>query len=369
MSEPKTHIAIVVPGGIGTGENNEGVPVLEQLIQRLSVHHSITVFSLFKVNTSYSADTFEMVSIHSKNYLLRFFYFLFEFQKHHKRKKFKILHGFWTLPSGLFAVIISKLFRVKSIVIVLGGDAASVPEINYGELRRWHTRKLVLWSLRNAGGVITLTHYLKLNLQKAGLTRQVKVIPWGIDISNFLFNPKPIGDVIRFLNVGNLEPVKDQITALKCFSIIAKKFNARLIIIGTGSLERELKKLALELKIDHLCEFIGRVPYSEMKKFYHEADVLLHTSLSEGQSEVVTEAMSCGLLVSGTSVGLIFDLPDYCVSVECQQYESLANATIRILKNHQEVQHLRENGHRWSRNHSIDWTVDQLTDLIRNFSH
>ena len=79
MKEVKKNIALIIPGGIGTGAYNMGVPVLEQLIKLLSQDYSITVFSLFAVNHDYSASGFKLISIPAKNsisksiQLLKFF--------------------------------------------------------------------------------------------------------------------------------------------------------------------------------------------------------------------------------------------------------------------------------------------------------
>ena len=106
-----------------------GIPVLEQLVKLISKECSITVFSLFKVNSDYQAKGFKLISIPSRNSIIKSIQLFFTFHKHHKKNKFTVIHGFWALPSGLLAVVLGKLFRIKSIVSVLGGDAANLPEI------------------------------------------------------------------------------------------------------------------------------------------------------------------------------------------------------------------------------------------------
>jgi glycosyltransferase involved in cell wall biosynthesis len=357
----------VVPGGIGTGKNNIGVPVLEKIVKLLSEKYSITVFSLFKVNENYEAQGFELVSIHSIFFLLKFIRFLFHFQKQHQAKKFALIHGFWTLPSGLFAVVASKLFKCKSVVSVLGGDAVALPEIEYGELRRWLPEKLILWSLRNTDQVIALTKFLVKNLETHGLIRKVKIIPWGVDTTVFVFRKRIFNDEVKFLHIGNLSPVKDQETLIKTFAQILKLRKANLTLIGEGVMERKLKELAKALLVNDHITFLPPVSYSEIVAYYDRCDILLHTSLSEGQSEVVTEAMSCGMLVCGTAVGLLHDLPEACIIAPIKEPELLAEKILKTLDDKNEIESKVELARKWAHEHSLFWTVNRIAEEYESF--
>ena len=360
----KIQIAIIVPGGIGTGKNNIGLPVMERLIKLLAQDFEITVFSLFKVNKDYATDGFALIDCGAPNLLLRVIKFFTAFKQINRKRKFRLVHGFWVLPSGLLAVVTGKIFKIKSVVSVLGGDAISLPEINYGQLRRWLPRRLVLWSLRQADVVICLTHYLLDNLKGIGLKRQdARIIPWGIDHSLFSFRQKPLSRPIKFLHIANLSPVKDQTTLLKAFKIISDQVPSLLTIIGEGVSELSIKALAHDLNLDDKITFKGLMPYEVLPSYYHKADVLLLTSLSEGQSEVVTEAMNCGVLVCGTKVGLMYDQPTCCVSVHIQDYEKLGNEILKLLSDTKRMNAIRQNAYAWSLSHPIHWTVEELSKI------
>ena len=107
------------------------------------------------------------------------------------------------------------------------------------------------------------------------------------------------------------------------------------------------------------------MPYEDLVSHYHQADVLLHTSLSEGQSEVVTEAMSCGVLVCGTKVGLMYDQPTCCISVPVQEAEMLAQEVLKILHDAGRINMIRRNAYAWSSAHSIYWTAAEVSKLYR----
>ena len=56
------------------------------------------------------------------------------------------------------------------------------------------------------------------------------------------------------------------------------------------SLENEAKKL----NIDKFIQFIGRVPHNEMPNLLAQADIYVSTSLHDGTSVSLLEAMACG---------------------------------------------------------------------------
>jgi len=365
--EEKIRIAIIIPGGIGTGHNNIGVPVMERLIKLLVRDFQITVFSLFKINKDYIPLGFEIISIDSPNRFVRFVTFFSIFIRENRKKKFQIVHGFWALPSGLLAVLVGKFLRIKSVVSVLGGDAIALPQINYGQLQRWLPRKLVLLTLGHSNEVICLTHYLVNNLKSTGLKREgLKVMPWGVDTSLFDFREKQITPPVQFLHIANLNYVKDQDTLLRAFKIISDNVSSRLTVIGEGVLEESIKALATELELADKVQFKGLMPYEELPNQYKVADLLLHTSLSEGQSEVVTEAMSCGVVVCGTRVGLMHDLPTCCISVPVEEYEALAKEVLKLLNEPERIKKIREDAHTWALSHSTEWTTYELGIVYRH---
>jgi glycosyltransferase involved in cell wall biosynthesis len=357
----RKRIAMIIPGGIGTGKDNIGVPVLERIVKMLVVKFEVVVFSLFPVNADYHPEGFQLVSISGTSRIGRYWKLFRQFRRLHRRHRFDAIHGFWILPSGFLAVVFGKIFGVKSLVSVLGGDAVSLPVIEYGQLRNNLSRRLIFRTLKHAGHVLPLTHYLVDNLKREGFKRKdIDVIPWGIDTGLFTYRPKSLSSPVQFLHIGNLNWVKDQATLLRAFRIIHENISAHLTIIGEGPQEQALRSLCASLGLEHAVSFEPLRPYHTLPASYHQADVLLHTSLSEGQCEVVTEAMSCGVLVCGTCVGLMSDLPECCITVPLKDHEGLAREVLSLLKNFPRQQQLRESAHAWTTVHSIQWTVNEI---------
>jgi glycosyltransferase involved in cell wall biosynthesis len=135
-----------------------------------------------------------------------------------------------------------------------------------------------------------------------------------------------------------------------------------LIIVGSGVDYDKVMGWIAGHRLENV--FIKEpVPYEQLSTIYHSADVLLHTSLSEGQSEVVTEAMSCGLPVCGTRVGLMHDLPECCVTADVRDYKTLAEKTIALMKDQERMNEIRMKAQHWTSQHDITWTSKQLMSL------
>jgi len=354
---------MIVPGGIGTGKDNIGVPVLQGLVKLICTHYDLTIFQLSKPNDDFRAEGFELVSVYNPSPFIRLIRFPFIFRGHHKRKKFTSVHGFWGIPAGLLAVVVGKMSGIKSIVSLLGGDAAGLPQIDYGRLHKPLLRRLTFWTLRNATHANALTQYLVNNLKSYGFNGTVEIIPWGVDKDLFDYHPKAPNKEVIFLHVANLHPVKDQETLLRAFKIISDNITSKLVIIGSGIDHDKVISTINNLALSDKVIIKDPVPYGKLSSFYHNADILLHTSLSEGQSEVVTEAMSCGLVVCGTNVGLIHDLPGCCVSVEVGDYRALAERTIQLLNDPGRMNEIRMKAHHWTLQHDITWTARKLMNL------
>ena len=254
----KQRVAVIIPGGIGTGRDNIGVPVLEQIISLLAQDFDVTVFQLFKVNRGYTARGFNLIEVYSTSPVLKYIRLFSIFRKVHRQQKFDVVHGFWILPNGFFSVLFGKFFGIKSIVSILGGDAISLPQIKYGQLQKPLYKKLIFWTLRHADRANALTHYLINNLRNAGFERKdFEVIPWGIDTEVFRYVDKPLQNPIRFLHIANLHPVKDQRTMLLAFDKIRKEIPSKLLMIGEGVLEDDLRKLILEFDLRAYVEMMG----------------------------------------------------------------------------------------------------------------
>ena len=104
----------------------------------------------------------------------------------------------------------------------------------------------------------------------------------------------------KIITSGRIVPQKDYPTLLNSFSLYLQKDpQAYLVILGTGALETEIKKLSGELNIADHVTFAGFV--SEPLSYIKQADIFLMTSAWEGFCNVIVEALYCGLNIVSTN--------------------------------------------------------------------
>lgn len=109
-----------------------------------------------------------------------------------------------------------------------------------------------------------------------------------------------------FVTVGRLSIEKAQSRLLECFAVVSRQVSARLIVIGSGFLESELRALAVRLGIADRVLFTGQRsnPLNIVKK----SDTFVMTSKHEGQPMVLGEAMVLGKRIISTDLPGVRDL-------------------------------------------------------------
>jgi glycosyltransferase involved in cell wall biosynthesis len=118
---------------------------------------------------------------------------------------------------------------------------------------------------------------------------RVHAIPNGIDIPGDV-RRQPRNGVIHFLSMGRLDPEKGVDQTIRAFAALSAHTPVRLTILGDGPCRQELEALSRRLKQEKRIVFTGAV--ADVTPYLREADVYLSTSVSEGMSNALLEAMS-----------------------------------------------------------------------------
>jgi sugar transferase (PEP-CTERM/EpsH1 system associated) len=129
---------------------------------------------------------------------------------------------------------------------------------------------------------------------------RVLTIRNGIDVSRFSYaGPRQGGPVVT---VARLSPEKDLATLVRAAALAAKERPAfRLEIAGDGPCLLELQKLVRTLGVGEHVRFLGEV--RDVPSVLARASLFALSSVSEGISLTLLEAMARGLPVVATRVG------------------------------------------------------------------
>jgi glycosyltransferase involved in cell wall biosynthesis len=130
--------------------------------------------------------------------------------------------------------------------------------------------------------------------------RIVRTLPNGIDLARF--DPPETRDGGPVVTVARLSPEKDITTLLRAAALaVAEDPSFRLEIAGDGPCGAELRRTASHLGLDGCVHFHGQV--RDVRALLARAGLFVLSSLTEGVSLTLLEAMACGLAVVATHVG------------------------------------------------------------------
>jgi glycosyltransferase involved in cell wall biosynthesis len=167
--------------------------------------------------------------------------------------------------------------------------------------RLWAQRVLA----RMAHHIVPVNDVIAAHVSKAWKLdgRRMTVIPNGVDLARFRTAPKQVSDsgtiggkAFSLGMVGRLDDVKDigcALRALRLLSDGAQGEGLRLILVGSGPMEADLRAEAERLGVSRQVEFAG--PHADVENWYPRFDLYLNTSVYEGMSNTLLEAMAAGL--------------------------------------------------------------------------
>lgn len=143
--------------------------------------------------------------------------------------------------------------------------------------------------------------------------KKLSVIPNGVDIEYWksdrdvrIAARQELGfnDEFVWLTVGRLDPVKDHGTLLLAFATLPA--NARLLIAGSGPLERALRLFAVRLGIGRRVQFLGFE--QDVLRWMQLADAFVLCSQWEGLPMALLEAAACELPTVLTDIPAVREL-------------------------------------------------------------
>ena len=280
-----------------------------------------------------------------------------------------VLHAHSPVLNALPALWVGRRLGIPVIyeVRAFWEDAAvDLGTSREGGLRYRISRALETFAFRHARHVTTICAGLKQDIVARGIPEgRVTLIPNAVDVDAFEFGQAPdealkahlglagktvvgfIGSFYAYEGLDLLLAALPQVTA--------RIPEARVLLVGGGPQENELKALAAKLGIEDRVVFAGRVPHGEVQRYYGIVDVFAYPRKSMRLTELVTplkplEAMAQGRLLVASDVGghkeLIRD-GETGVLFRAGDAASLADAIVRLLGQRDRWPQLRDQGRRF----------------------
>lgn len=174
--------------------------------------------------------------------------------------------------------------------------------------------KYLIERLRYAGAdrfVVLSNHFREvLGSEYRVPDERIAVIPPGVDLSRFNAAPPPVDAPTRtVLCVRRLERRMGIDTLLRCWpGVVAEHPDARLVIVGTGTAEGELRTMAAEICLDGSVVFAGHVTDDRLAELYEQAALTVVPTIAlEGFGLIALESLAAGRAPIVTDCG---GLPD-----------------------------------------------------------
>lgn len=245
-----------------------------------------------------------------------------------------IIDAHYFYPDGVAAAFIGRRLGKPVVITARGSDVNLLP-------RYVLPRKMILWAASRAAALVAVSGALKEALVRLGVdANKITVLRNGVDTKLFVPGDRSSlraslgfsGPVL--LMVGNLVPLKGHELVLRA---LAQFPDARLLVVGEGGEERNLRRLASNLQIQRRVQFLGALSQQQLPAYYASADVLVLASSREGWPNVLLESMACGTPVVATCVGGIPEIvaaPEAGVVMRERSVNGLLQALHRLLQNY-----------------------------------
>jgi len=228
-----------------------------------------------------------------------------------KNEQFDLIHAFFGIPCGFIAMKLSYHALKSSVnqeeglpyIVSLRGSDVPFYSKRFFWLDTFFFKRLSRKIWKNSNSVIANSKLLKELAQHTSSQQDIDVIHNGIDTQEFKVGTQTHG-VFTILSTSRLIKRKGITHLIQAFIDFNKKNKkSRLVLVGDGDLKERLEEEVRRAGIERRVRFVGAISHDKMSEYYTQADVFVLSSLNEGMSNSLLEAMSSGLAIVTTNVG------------------------------------------------------------------
>jgi glycosyltransferase involved in cell wall biosynthesis len=223
-----------------------------------------------------------------------------------RKKEYDVLNTHFAIPSGPTGLVLSRLFHTPLVLTIIGGDIYD-PTKRLSPTRNPVLRGIVSRVLNSSSQIIAISEDIKSRAREdLQCQRDIEVIHYGLATPHFEEKSRselglPEGEVI-LITIGRLIKRKALDDLLMALAELEHP-GPRLLIIGEGPEEKQLRDLAGRLGLSSQVQFLGAIWGERKFQYLAAADIFVLPSAHEGFGLVFLEAMHCGLPVIASSTG------------------------------------------------------------------
>ena len=174
-------------------------------------------------------------------------------------------------------------------------------------------------------------------------------------------------EIKTIITVGRFEPQKDYLTAIKAIAELRRsRQDFEFTIIGHGHIEAQIREWVKEYGLTDYTQIL--IAPSNVQEILKAADIYLSTSLFEGTSNSIMEAMNWSIPVVATNVGDNYVLVEQNVSgflTPIGDVNGLAKVMKILLASHQTRLIMGQKGHENLHSFSLEKFKNNYNEVLR----
>lgn len=218
-----------------------------------------------------------------------------------KQHDIAIIHSFWMTECALMGQWFSRFFNIRHISYLIGQDALKSNKylryLNFPKLTIVATSDMEADTFfKNTG--VKINYIIPAGVDMDIIKPLIKGIHPGY--------PEESPRSIDILGVGALTSLKNYLLFTEIIRELRYDYpGIKSCIIGKGEQEKMINEKIHQCGLEDNLILLGEIPHPDVFTYMRKSKILLHTSGYEGQSNVIMEALGCGLDIVCFDVGRI----------------------------------------------------------------
>lgn len=249
--------------------------------------------------------------------------------------RLQILHVHYAIPFAAAAILARQVAPELDLKVVTTLHGTDITLVGSNP----SFKPVTEWSINESDAVTAVSRFLADETgHQLSLRRPIAVVPNFIDLDRHgsaipcCIPEKESERQVTLMHISNFRPLKRLGDVVRIFERVARRLDARLMLVGDGPDYGRTRELVAKLGLADRVHFVGVV--DEVAPLLAAADLLLLPSETESFGLVALEAMASGVPVVASRVGGLPEVVEHGVSgylAPVGDVEAMADFSLRIL--------------------------------------